>query len=127
MAKKRLTPDEFYADLAEPQKSIALEARALVLATEPDIVEDIKYGVPFYSREGWMCYVNVTKKNGVTLGFMSGTVMSDTFDLFAKKEQDLKLVRFIELPSVTFIREKRDEITNYVIEALVINDSKTKK
>lgn len=124
MAKKRLTPDEFYADLTEPHKSIALEIRSLVLGTEPDIVEEIKYGIPFYLREGWVCYVNVTKKNGVTIGFVNGKVMSDTFGLFDNK--DLKMIRFIELPSVAFVREKRDEITNYVIEALVINDAKTK-
>lgn len=127
MAKKRLTPDEYYADLPEPQKSIALEIRALVMGTEPDIEEDIKFGVPFYSREGWACYVNVTKKDGVTLGFMNGTVMSDTFGLFFNEKKQLKLVRFIKLPNVKFIHENREEITNYVIEALVINDAKTKK
>lgn len=123
MAKQRLTPDEYYAALAEPHKSIALAARRLLLGIEFDVFEEIKYGVPFYSREGMVCYMNVNK-SGVTIGFISGSQMSDTFGLFTGKS--LKMVRHIALASVDFIREKQDEITNYFIEALVINDSKAK-
>ncbi len=124
MAKQRLTPDEYYAALAEPHKSIAFTARRLLLGIELDVAEEMKYGIPFYSREGMVCYMNVNK-SGVTIGFISGSQMSDTFGLFTGKS--LKMVRHIALPSVDFIREKQDEITNYFIEALVINDSKAKK
>jgi hypothetical protein len=125
MAKQRLTPDEYYAALAEPHKSIALDARRLLLGIEPDdVAEEMKYGIPFYSREGMVCYMNVNK-SGVTLGFICGSQMSDTFGLFTGKS--LKMVRHIVLPSIDFIREKQDEITNYFIEALVINDSKAKE
>ncbi|MFY8000351.1 MAG: DUF1801 domain-containing protein [Candidatus Kapaibacteriota bacterium] len=124
MTKKRPIADEYFALLNEPQKSIALEARALVLSTEPDIQEEMKYGVPFYVRQGMICYLNVNK-SGVMLGFMSGTQMSDSFELFSGKS--LKLVRHIALPSIAFIHAKREEITNYVIEAIVINDAKSKK
>jgi hypothetical protein len=125
MTKQRLTPDEYYAALAEPYKNIALAARSLLLGIEAgDVIEEIKYGIPFYSREGMVCYMNVNK-SGVTIGFLSGSQMSDTFGLFTGKS--LKMVRHIALPSVNFIREKQDEITNYFIEALVLNDSKSKK
>lgn len=124
MAKQRLTPDEYYQAIQEPHKSIALEARKLLRDTEPDVIEEIKFGVPFYSRQGMVCYMNINK-SGVTVGFICGTQMSDTFGLFSKK--NLKMVRHITLPSVDFIHENYDKITNYVIEALVINDSKAKK
>ena len=124
MTKKRPIIDEYFALLSEPQKSIAFEARALVLGTEPDIHEEMKYGVPFYVRQGMICYLNVNK-SGVMLGFTSGAQMSDSFDLFSGKS--LKLIRHIALPSIAFIRENREEIINYVIEAIVINDAKSKK
>lgn len=124
MAKQLLTPDVYYAALDEPHKSIALEARELLCGVEPDVSEEIKYGIPFYSRKGMVCYMNVNK-NGVAIGFICGTQMSDTFGLFSGK--NLKMVRHIALPNVDFIREKREEITNYLIEALVINDAKAKQ
>lgn len=124
MAKQRLTPDEYYQAIQEPHKSIALEARLLLCGTEPDVIEEMKFGVPFYSRQGMVCYMNINK-SGVTIGFICGTQMSDTFGLFSGKST--KLVRHIALPNVDFIRENHDKITNYVIEALVINDSKAKK
>jgi hypothetical protein len=126
MTKQRLTPDEYYAALAEPYKSIALAARSLLLGIEAvDVIEEeIKYGIPFYSREGMVCYMNVNK-SGVTIGFLSGSQMSDTFGLFTGKS--LKMVRHLALPSIDFIREKQDEISNYFIEALIINDSKSRK
>ena len=124
MAKTQATPDMYFAALDEPYKSTALAIRALVLGTEPDVKEVIKYGIPFFVRKGMVCYLNVNK-SGVTLGFTSGTQLSDSFGLFTGK--NLKLIRHIVIPSIAFIDAKRDEITNYVIEALVIDDTKEKK
>lgn len=123
MAKTQVTPDAYFAALDEPHKNTALALRALVLGTEPDVEEVIKYGIPFFVRKGMVCYLNVNK-SGVTLGFTSGTQLSDSFGLFTGK--NLKMIRHIVIPSIAFIDEKRDEIMNYVIEALAINDAKAK-
>jgi hypothetical protein len=115
----KITPDEYFALLEPPAKTVAAEARLCILETAPELSESIKYGVPFYSFKGVVCYLNVPK-SGVEIGFPHGVLISDVFDLF--RTEPLRQVRHIPIPSAVFIREHREEIRNYIIEAMVMND-----
>ncbi len=45
--------------------------RKIILEAAPSIQEHIKYGVPFYTYYGMLCYLNVSGKQ-VKLGFWRG-------------------------------------------------------
>jgi hypothetical protein len=117
--KRVITPEEYFAALNEPAQTLAREVRALVMANQSDINEEMKWGIPCYSRLGILCYLNAAPK-GVVLGFMRGREMSDAFDLF--NDKPLKLVRHIDLPNLDFIRTNADNIMDYISEAVVLND-----
>lgn len=125
MAKlPKLTPDEYFALLEEPHTTVASEVRNFIRRAAPELAEEMKYGVPFYTFKGMVCYLNVPK-SGVVLGFPNGTIMSDVFELFSGN--NLKQIRHIPIPSSTFLLKHSEEIQNYIVEAMVINDSKNKK
>ena len=116
----KITPDKYFALLEPPARAVAVEARLCILAAAPELTESIKYGVPFYSFKGIVCYLNVPK-SGVVIGFPNATLMSDVFELFADHRSS-KRFRHIPIPSTTFLSKYRDEIHNYIIEAMVLND-----
>lgn len=117
----KLTPDEFFANLNEPHKTIAMDARKCILETAPELVEEMKYGLPFYTYKGMICFVNPSK-TGVVIGFSDGAMLSDTFRLFMPNSL-LKQVRHISLPNSEYIHKYRSEIQNYLTEAMVLHDS----
>ena len=120
----KITPDEYFAPLEPSVRTVALEARMCILSGAPELTESIKYGVPFYSYKGIVCYLNVPK-TGVVIGFPNANLMSDVFELFS--EHRSKRFRHIRIPNSAFLAEHRDEIHNYLIEAMVLNDGKNKK
>jgi hypothetical protein len=120
----KITPDEYFALLEPSVQTVALEARMCILAAAPELTESMKYGVPFYSYKGMVCYLNVPKA-GIVLGFPNATLMSDVYELFS--EGNLKRVRHISIPNLAFLAEHHNEIHNYLIEAMVLNDGKNRK
>lgn len=40
----------------------------------------IRYGIPFYDRRVWLCYINPIKNGGVDLTFLKGRQMLDRFE-----------------------------------------------
>jgi len=55
----------------------------------------MRYGIPFYDYEKWICYLNPTKKGTVELVFLAGDVMRATFPLLQKRGR--KMVAGLEL------------------------------
>jgi hypothetical protein len=125
MAKlPKQTPDEYFAVLEEPHKTVALRTRMFLLTTAPELHEEMKYGTPFYTFRGMVCYLSASPKNGVYLGFPNGIIMSDTFQLFSG--HDLKQIRHIAITDADFLTANAESLQNYITEAMVINDSKDK-
>lgn len=122
----KLTPDEYFALLEEPRRTVALEVRNFICTTVSELTEEMKYGTPFYLFKGAaVCYLSVSPQHGVYLGFPNGIVMSDTFHLFSAHH--LKQIRHIQIPDCPYLSKYAEEIRNYIVEAMVINDSKNKK
>ena len=55
--------------------------RALILAADPKIVEEWKWNVPVWSRDGILC-TGETYKNVVKMTFMKGAALPDPSGLF---------------------------------------------
>lgn len=66
--------DSFYNKLDEPAKSVLLAMREIILAQDPAVTHELKYGMPFFCYQGKMfCYLWTHKKNGLPyLGLVEG-------------------------------------------------------
>ncbi len=75
--KERDHPDvtAYIADLEEPQRRIVEAVRAIV-HEDPGVVEGIAWGVPFWFRNGPLCYTSAAKHH-VTLGIARGLEVHD--------------------------------------------------
>lgn len=46
------------------------------LATYPGVMVKLKYGIPFFYRKSWICYINPSKGRGVEWNFLRANEMS---------------------------------------------------
>jgi len=74
----------------------------LVLASGPSLKSSLKWGNPFYTGNGMVCFIMVAKKH-VNLGFMKGAELKDPRKLFAvgsgKSMRTLKITSPKEIPT----------------------------
>ncbi len=66
----------WFDELADDQRVLALQLRALVLAHAPDLREDLKWGQPCYAARSLVCYIQKAKSH-VSLGFGNGAALAD--------------------------------------------------
>ena len=57
-----------------------------LMMSNPEIVQKIRYKVPFYYRKSWICYLNPNKKTGtVEMVFLRGDELSNEQGLLEAK------------------------------------------
>lgn len=84
---------EWFATAPESQRPILDTLRRLILATTPDIVEEIKWSRPCYSTpRGMFCYLHRTKSH-VTIGFQQGASLRDPKNLLDGTGKDMRHVK----------------------------------
>jgi len=100
---------------------LMIEVRAIIWKTIPGVEETIKFTVPFYSRQGLLCYLSpLKKKDGIYIGFAKGYLMSDESGIFTGK--NLKQIRHIEFRKNSDIKKKL--LMEYLEEAIILNELK---
>lgn len=67
--------------LADWRGQALAHVRALIKQADPDVVEEWKWGVPVWSRDGLIC-TGETYKNAVKLTFAKGASLKDPSKLF---------------------------------------------
>lgn len=60
----------------DPNQSI-LQFFHDLISEEPNVVAKIRYKIPFYFRNSWICYLNPVKPEGVELVFLRGNELSN--------------------------------------------------
>jgi len=85
--------DTFYFQQAEPIKSTLLALKDLMLAQDPDITHELKYGMPFFCYKGKMfCYLWIHKKLGQPyIGLVEGRHFDQAF-LIQEKRSRMKIM-----------------------------------
>ena len=91
--KKMNRVDEYIEKQKSPQKEICQDLRNIILETYPDILEEMKYGVPYYGNK----YYIVALKNHVNLGFTIKGLTKEEIDLL---EGTGKTTRHIKIESL---------------------------
>jgi hypothetical protein len=95
--------------------------RTIILKTIPDVEETIKFSVPFYSRQGLLCYLNPGKDGkGVYMGFVEGHRLSDESGILTGKK--LKQIRYMEFHTRREIKVR--VVKEYLLEAVMLNELK---
>jgi hypothetical protein len=92
--------DAYITKQKSPQKEICRELRRIILATFPDIREEMKLGVPWYEGK----YYIVALKNHVNLGFSLKGLSKEETELF---EGSGKTMKHIKVRSLSEIDEKK--------------------
>lgn len=115
--------DAYIARSAPFAKPILLHIRALVHQACPDVVENIKWGMPFFEYKGILCNMAAFKKH-CSLGFFKAGQMQSASELQANNEHAMghlgKITTLQDLPA--------DEmLIGYIKEAAALNEAGVKK
>ena len=117
--------EQFIAQQANPQRDLLLALHQLLL-TYPNIKPKIRYRIPFYDQNKWICYLNPLKNGGVELAFVRANEMPEIADLLNRKSRsqiagidivelnenvlktiDLALQCALQLDSTTAVKKKK--------------------
>ncbi len=115
------TVDDFIAAQPADAQFRLRMLRKLILGAAPHVGESIKYGIPFYTCHGLLCYLN-PKLGYVDLGFCRGVQLSDEAGLLYGDNKEIRKVKVTQLtgPLVQSLRQ-------LVQEALWVNEERKKK
>jgi hypothetical protein len=120
---------EVRADLGKPvlpfierlqprARAIAGALHKLILAAVPSVQSGLKWGMPFYSKDGMLCFIMVAKKH-VNLGFVKGSALKDPQRLLqsgsSKTMRSIKLSSPKEIPAAA--------VKGFVKQAAALNAS----
>jgi hypothetical protein len=111
--------DNFYFQQEEPTKGTLLALKELILAQDPDITQDWKYGMPFFCYKGKMfCYLWVHKKLGQPyIGLVEGKHFDQPF-LVQEKRSRMKIMLIDETKDLPV-----KKITSIIRQALQLYKS----
>lgn len=94
--------------------------RQIVLDT--GLKEEIKWGVPVYTYDGKNIVTVNALKDSANIGFFKGAIMKDTHKILKQQGniQSARLIRFFDVDS---IKELKDILKVYILEAIAIEKS----
>lgn len=104
-------------------KEICIVIRQLIHQSTDDVVEDWKWNLPVFNKNGMVCGFAAFKKH-VALTFFKGVQMSDSHQLFWK-DGTAQVLRTIKFKSITEIPE--NILIDYFKEAFLISEFGLKK
>jgi hypothetical protein len=115
------TVDDFIAAQPADTQFRLRTLRKLILDAAPHVGESIKYGIPFYTYHGLLCYLN-PKPGYVDFGFCRGVQLFDEAGLLYGDNQEIRKVKVTQLggPLAGSLRQ-------LVQQALLVNEVKKKK
>lgn len=113
--------DDYIKGLGPEIQPIVARLHALILESSPRVKDELKFDIPFYTYQGWLCYINPSRKAlEVTLGFCQGANLFDPEGHLQGK--DKKQVRHLIFNSVEQVDEST--IMELLFQALAFNEGK---
>ena len=96
---------------------LLLKLRIIILDCHPQIVESLKYKIPFYSYKKNLCYLNVKKGKYFDLGFVDGFKLSNIHGklLIGDNRTVIKSLRFFSINDF-----EEDIVRETIIEAMLL-------
>ena len=87
---------EYIEKQNSPQKEICQKLRLIIMNTFPDIIEEMKYGVPYYGNK----YYIVALKTHVNLGFSIKGLTKEEIALFEGSGKTTKHIKINTLEDI---------------------------
>lgn len=103
-----------------PWKEALMLLREIVLGT--GLTEEVKWGVPVYTRNGKNIVTINALKTSANIGFFKGVLLTDPHHLL-QQQGNLQSDRLIRFTQVEEIEKWREVIGAYVQEAIAIEES----
>jgi hypothetical protein len=100
-----------------PLREIVSELRKLVMSSSPGVSEDIKWGRPWYSKNGYLCYISTAKAH-VTFGFSNGARLNDPRGLLEGTGKGMRHVKLRSLDDID-----RSLFRGWLKEAVRLNNA----
>ncbi len=114
--------DDFLFHRPEAQRHVMNALREIIFASVKGVEESVKWNVPMYSHNGFLCYINFDRKfRKVTLAMVEGFLIADKYALFQHDTSNVKKILFD--PDKDLPLRK---IQYYLREGVRINQTKTK-
>ncbi|MDP3155237.1 MAG: DUF1801 domain-containing protein [Archangium sp.] len=115
--------DQHIAELGGWRGELLAHMRALILAADPKMIEEWKWGIPVWSHDGIVC-TGESYKKAVKLTFAKGAHVEDPSGLFNSSLEG-KMRRAIDLPEGSKINAAA--FKKLVKAAVALNQSTKKK
>ncbi len=115
------TVDDYIAAQPADSQFRLRSLRKLILDAAPQVGESIKYGIPFYTYHGLLCYLN-PKPDYVDFGFCRGVELSDEASLLYGDNKEIRKVKVAQLTGPL-----AESLRQLVQEALLVNEERKKK
>lgn len=78
MPEKYASLDDFWTRIEEPRRAIALQVREILLTTEPELVETLKWNAPSFALNGQdRMTFNLSAANQVRIVFHAGATTKE--------------------------------------------------
>ena len=126
MSKTTPSPkvDAYLAAAEDFAKPIMTHLRALLHTTCPEVVEEMKWGIPHFDYKGEMMCIFAASKKHCSFGFWKDALMVDprfqaNSSLPAIKRYMGRLTKLSDLPS-------DEELTGFIREAMALNENGVK-
>ncbi|TVR79031.1 MAG: DUF1801 domain-containing protein [Chitinophagaceae bacterium] len=110
--------ENFIIDYEGQQKDILFYLHDLLIKI-PGIEPKVRYGIPFYYRKSWICYLNPDKKGNVEFAFLRGNELENKSGLLQSKGR--KQVMGITYSKVEEI--KYEAVIEIIEEALKLDEN----
>lgn len=101
-----------YIDSQEPSLQPLFLALHDKLMAHPNMEAKIRYRIPFYFGQSWICYVNPLKTGGLELAFVRGNELETVKDLLEFRDRKqvggvmLRVLTDLEKPELSLILQE---------------------
>ena len=109
----------FFIDRHEGKQREILQYFHQLLTVELELIDKIRYKIPFYYHKSWICYMNPNKNGTVELAFPRGGELSNEQGLLQDKGR--KQVKSIEFADPSEIPESL--IRAIIHEAIILDET----
>jgi hypothetical protein len=122
MPTKDLRVDAYIADAADFAQPILKHLRKLVHAGCPDVIETLKWGMPFFEHQGTLCHMAAFKQH-CSFGFWKGKL------IFGRRPGGLDGEGMGHFGRITSLDDLPNEKTllGYIKQAVALNEAGVKK
>lgn len=109
---------DYIADFTGRQKDL-MEHLHKMLTIEFDLEPKLRYGIPFYYKKSWICYLNPLKADRLELAFLRGSELSNKQGLLEAKNR--KMVKGIELYDLGSVQVRL--LKEIIHEAILVDET----